>query len=211
MAYLWLENILTPLLNRRIEEIRGLENLPKGGAYIIVSNHNSFLDPPLIVAAVYPQIKRKVYFLVKKEIAQFFKKFFLSERLGIIPIDPKNKNQCLENAFNYLKKGEICVIFPEGTRNAQKELLKGKTGAARLSLWAKTPVVPIGYQGPATKNFFEAIKNFLSFSKKIKINIGKPLYFDKYYNQEISKELLDKITKEIMSEISKLCHKSYLY
>ncbi|TSC96084.1 MAG: 1-acyl-sn-glycerol-3-phosphate acyltransferase [Parcubacteria group bacterium Athens1014_10] len=211
MAYFGLKHTLIPFLRKRIGKIEGIENIPENGGFIIAANHISYLDPPFIVSTIFPKAKTKIYFLGLQKIIQTLKKFLINtEWLGIIPVEREDKDKCLDETFNYLKKGNICVIFPEGMRNIEKELKKGKTGVARLALQAKAPVIPLGCSGYAGLTLFSALKN-LFFCKKIQIKVGKPLYFDQYYNQEITKESLDEITKKIMLEIGKLCDKDYIY
>ncbi len=210
MPYFGLKHFLGPLIRIRTKKVKGLENLPKEGAYIIVSNHISYSDPLFIIANIFPQIKRKIYFLTAEKILRFFKMFLMDKWLGMIPSNGENNNDHLKKIVeNYLKKGEVCVVFPEGGIHTEKEIGKGKTGAARLALWSKLPVIPVGCSGHNGRGASNILKNLLF--KKIEINISKPIYFDQYYNQKITKELLDEVTKKIMIIIGGLCDKTYPY
>lgn len=211
MAFFFSRHLLMPLIKKRINEIRGLENLPLKGPYILASNHQSFLDPPLIGMVIVSKIKEKIHFITIQSIWKFFGSFLSTKWLGMIPIDPQNKSQCLETAVHLLKRGEIVGIFPEGRRNTRSELLKGKTGLARLVLETQVPVVPVGFWGPPTWSIAQGFKNFFSFSKKIKINIGRPLILEEYFQKPVTRELLDETTRKIMRAIAPLCHKTYIY
>jgi len=207
----WFIKAVIQLLKGKIKTIQGLENLPKQGPYIIAANHQSFLDAVFMHAGLVSYIKKPIYSISKQELKKTYGEFG-HKYLGMLYIDIKNKKKVLDTCLAYLKKGEIIAIFPEGRRNYDKEkLLKGKTGAARLALWAKVPVVPVGLKMPQGKDVFESIKNALFPRPKPEIYIGRPLTFERYYNQEINKEMLYNITKKIMLSIGELCQKKYLY
>lgn len=211
MSYPLSRYFLIPLFTSRIKVINGLENLPTKGPYLVVANHISYLDPPLLAALVLKQTKEKVHFITKKEIYRFFGNVIGGRWLGMIPIDPDEKSKILDLALSYLKKNKIIGIFPEGGRCSQEKLNKGKTGAARLALWSKCPVIPVGFRGPADKSISEAIRLFFTRKEEIKVEIGKPINLTEFYNQEINYELLERATREILKAISKLCGKQYPY
>ncbi|PIY96720.1 MAG: hypothetical protein COY66_03345 [Candidatus Kerfeldbacteria bacterium CG_4_10_14_0_8_um_filter_42_10] len=203
---------IAPLVLRRAKEINGRENLPKKGPFLIIANHVSYLDPVLIGALVAKWTGQKTHFISKHDLFRYFGRRIGEKWLGMIYVDPNDRQACLKAALNFLRQGEVVGVFPEGTRWYQAGTLKkGKTGAARLALWSQCPVVPVGYIGPMDKD----VKNHLSFifSKKqeIRINIGKPLDLAKYLNQEITHRLLEEVTKEMLKAISQLSGKKYSY
>ena len=206
---------LAPLFKRRINQIEGLENLPADGRYIVCANHQSLLEAIFIKTLLVLATKNNVYFITQEWVWRFFKKIAGQKGLdwlGMIPKIYAEPGKSLDLAKDYLNKGNIIVFFPEGVRNPDNPfLLKGKTGAARLALWAKVPVVPIGYSGPATQTAWQGIKRFFFPRKKIRMVIGQPLYFNEYYKKEITKELLYEVTKKIMTAIGQLCGRSYPY
>ena len=207
----WFVKAIVRIFRGKIKKIEGLENLPKEGAFIISANHQSFLDAVFMHSAIITYLKRYIYSIskegLKKTYGDFGRKY-----LGMIYIDTSDKKKVINTSLDYLKGGHILVVFPEGGRNYDKEnLLKGKTGAARLSLWAKVPVIPVGLISPKGKGVLESIVNFLFAKNKAEIYIGKPLTFEKYYDQEMTKEMLYDITKEIMISIGRLCVKKYPY
>lgn len=216
MLYPIVSKTLLPLLLRRVKHLEGLENLPKNRPFIFCANHLGYLEGIFIKAVMVRATHRNVYFIAKEIYWRFFKKIIgrkaTEEWLGMIPrlnVEPAGS---LVVAGEYLKKGAIIGIFPEGTRNFDPRfLLKGKTGAVRLALSARVPVVPIGYYGPVTRQKRQGVVKFFRSKEKIRIIISQPIYFDEYYNKEITKELLDELTKKIMLEISKLCGKTYPY
>ena len=81
------------------------------------------------------------------------------------------------------------MLFPEGTRKGMEKNGKAQNGAAFMALRTGVPVIPVGIQGE--------MKPF----HKVKLNYGKPLDFTKYQTNKPEKELLDKVSKEIMDNI----------
>ena len=202
--------IIFPLINKIfIKEIIGLDNLPKKGPYIIAANHQSYIDPFLIAIRIVTIINRKIYFI---STVNFFYKLCgktLAEKWAkCIPLTDDSKKETLEHALNILKEGKIVGVHPEGTfdKSSSKELKYGKTGAARLALWAEVPIVPIGI---INSDKILPVGSFLVRPKKAIIKIGKPLYFNEYYNKKITKKLLVSITARMMKEIGKLADKGY--
>jgi 1-acyl-sn-glycerol-3-phosphate acyltransferase len=189
----------------------GFENLPKDKNYIIAANHQSYLDPVLISLTLYKVARKKIRFLTKERIWRLFGQRLGIKYLGMIPIDTNNPAKSLEIAVSCLKQGEIIGIFPESGRNKEKIpiLLKGKTGAAKLALLTRIPVVPCGVFSSPELSTGEAIRNFIFPKKKPMVVLGKPMFFEKYYDLEITKEVLEEITRQIMIKIGELCQKKY--
>ena len=190
-----------------IKEVSCMENIPKKGGFIIAANHESYMDHLIIVCTVMPHLNKKVYFLSKKEhFDNVFKKAWHMYG-GAIPLDRKaGGKEALRWAIEALKKEKIIAIHPEGTRSLTGKLQKGKTGVVRLALLAKVPVLPVGLIG--TFEMLPKGKNIPKL-KRATMNIGKPLYLDKYYNKKITKKMLREITDNLMREIAKLSNQKY--
>jgi 1-acyl-sn-glycerol-3-phosphate acyltransferase len=122
--------------------ITGLEHLPKDGAVLVVSNHLSFLDPPLIGYAASP---RKIYFMAKHVIFRFPPFGWLISRLGAFPvIREKADRNAIRYAKGLLDAGECLVMFPEGTRGTAPDgsMLPGLPGAGMLAFEPVVTVIP---------------------------------------------------------------------
>ena len=172
----------------RVEK-NGEENIKEKGAYLICANHRSNWDAPILVS----NLKRKVYVMAKAEL--FKNKFikWFGRKCCVFPVKRGMRDiESIKYSLNLLKDGEILVIFPEGTRKGMEKNLSAKNGAAFMALRTKTKVIPIGIQG-----------SFKPFTK-VYLNYGKPLDFSEYYGKEKDKEVLNKVTKEIMDNIIKL-------
>ena len=170
-------------------KIIGKENLPKNEGAIICPNHVHALDSAVIIA----MNKRKINVLAKEEL---FKNGFIrwiADLFGIYPVKRDNKSmESIKISLKLLKNNELLMIFPEGTRNGMAKGVKPKDGAIKLAIRANVPIVPVGVQG-----------NFKPF-RKVKVNIGKPIYYSKYKDEVNNKEVMDKLTEELMKTIVKL-------
>ncbi len=169
-------------------EIIGLENIPKEGALIFAGNHRSYLDPPLIVVTA----TRDMRFLAKEELTKnkFFK--FLGWVFNVILVkrDDKDVNS-IKESLKTLKNEECIALFPEGTRNGIEKGQKTKDGVAFFAVRSGAKVVPCGIKGGQKGN------------RKVTIRYGKPLDYSNYKGNK-DKQILDKITDEIMSNILEL-------
>ncbi len=207
MVYPIAKIILTPIIGLWIKETKGLENIPVKGPFIIAANHESYMDHFIIVKTFVIHTNKKIHFLAKKEHFDNPLKAAWHRWGGAIPLDRGAKGtKALRWAVKALKNGKIIGVHPEGTRSLTGKLQKGKTGVARLALAARVPVVPVGLIGT-----FEIMPKgkHIPKLKRAKINIGKPIYFNKHYNKKITKKLLRNITDEIMKEIAKLSKQKY--
>jgi 1-acyl-sn-glycerol-3-phosphate acyltransferase len=197
--------ILRPLLWFTLlvtKKPEGCENLPQSGPFVIAANHISYFDQYILVAPVIRKINRHINFIAKTGNYRIF---------DAVPIDPAKPSAALEKLSAVLKRGEVAGIFPEGRANPDPELAKGKTGVARLAIYNKVPVVPVGIFGPHGSTVSESFRNFFAGIGRAKIVVGKPITLEKYYHQEITEGLLDCATADIMRAISKLSGKSYPY
>lgn len=170
----------------RIENI-GEKGIPEDDkSYIVCANHLNYLD----AIAVITSSNRFVRFMCKSSM---FKNALFTWVLHIgdvIPVNrEKNDIEAMKRSIKALKNREVLGIFPEGTRKGMEKNLDAKNGAAFMALRTKTKVIPIGIQG-----------TFKPFTK-VYLNYGKPLDFSEYYGKEKDKEILNKVTKEIMDNI----------
>lgn len=133
--------------------LRGRENLPKAGPAIIVANHNSHLDT-LVLLSLMPlrQIDRlrpvaaADYFLKNRYLA-----WFSLQILNILPLERGNATRGedpLKESAAALDRGEILIVFPEGSRGSAEVMGKFKGGVARLKeRYPQVPVIPVFLQG----------------------------------------------------------------
>jgi len=191
-----------------IQKVKGKENIPKKN-FILASNHQSHLD---WIADGYICVPRRFRFIgqvdrysgllgIARDILYFI--------TGTIRLNRKSevsKKKVIEEAINSLKNGDILILYPEGTRSRTGEMGKGKWGVARLFLETGVPILPVGIKGT-----FELLPpgGKLKIKRIVKINIGKPLFFKKEFEEAKKidkdskryKEILQTITNRLMEEI----------
>jgi len=203
-------HIIPPIIKLWIKKISGLQNLPKDKGFIIAPNHSSYIEHIMISCIVIPHLNKKLHIIAKKEhfqsITQNSWHKIWKKYITYIPIDREHGKSALKLAQSYLKRGNVLLIYPEGTRTLTGKLQQGKTGIARLVLWAKVPVIPLGIKG--TFEILPKGKNIPKL-KRATFNFGKPIYFNKYYNKPKTRKLLKTITDNVMQEIAKLSGKKY--
>jgi len=176
-------------------EIKGIENLPENGGFIIASNHVSYLDPAVLVAS----LNRKIYFITKKEV---FKNAFLSfilNKLNAFSVDRDNVDMlAFKKAMNILREEKVLGIFPEGTRSSNGELQELKLGAIKIAMKTGVPILPVGISG-THKIYPRGIKFPILFKHKIIVKYGALQHFNKLKskNKIYQKEELNLLSKKI--------------
>jgi 1-acyl-sn-glycerol-3-phosphate acyltransferase len=127
-------------------KVEGKENLSKHRVAVYAPNHTSYMDIPVVFAALPFQFR----ILAKKELWQWpFIGWYL-ERSGQMPIDTENPHATLTSlggAVKALRAGMPLVVFPEGGRTSTGELRPFLSGAAYLAVRAQVSLVPIALKG----------------------------------------------------------------
>jgi long-chain acyl-CoA synthetase len=154
--------------------VRGVENIPRSGPYIMAANHASYLDGFVVAASLPFSIFERVYFLgISKFFGGAFKQQFA--RIGhIIPIDAETYlNRALQISSYVLSQGRSLCIFPEGGRSFGAELLPFKKGVGIIAIEKGIPVVPVYIKGSAA-----AFRRggALIRPSRIEITIGRPYF-----------------------------------
>ncbi len=125
-------------------KIHGAENVPEFGGALIVTNHNSYLDPPLVGV----QILRPMNFMAKSELwrNRFFGKLITS--VNAFPIrQGEGDVSAVRETITRLQEGALLNIFPEGSRSDDGELQKVQSGVALIIRRAGVPVIPCVIEG----------------------------------------------------------------
>jgi 1-acyl-sn-glycerol-3-phosphate acyltransferase len=177
--------------------IRGVENVPREGAAIIVCNHLSLVDP--FVAGY--GANRLVNFMGKEELFRQPFVGFLIRRLGAFPVDRARRDPAsMRIALGVLKSGELLGMFPEGTRSTTGEIQELRTGAARLAARTRSPVIPVAITG--TDRALPPGK--LPRRAKISVTFGKPFELTELYDRNDKGEAMERALNMIREQIESL-------
>ena len=204
---------IKPIVDRfLIKEVRGWENFPKEN-FILAVNHQSHLDQ---IATSYVCVPRRFHHIGQTDQYSGGIKLFLYLIYflgGVIPVNRKSeesRKRTLREAIKVLKKGDILVIYPEGTRTRTGEIQKAFPGIAKLHLICGIPILPVAIKG--TFELMPPGRTFPKIKRIVEINIGKPLFFKEQIEEaknfdcqstEYKKIALD-ITEKVMKEIANL-------
>ena len=170
-------------------KVVGTENIEEGKPALICPNHVHALDSVVIVLTS----KRIIRVLAKESLFKNPVLRFLAYVFGVYPVKQGNKSmESMKISLKLLKNNEKLLIFPEGTRNGMAKGVKPKDGAIKLAAKSNAPIIPIGVQG-----------SFKPFTK-VKLNIGKPIYYNLTKEELNDKDKLSKLTDDLMSEIVRL-------
>ncbi|MFI0349796.1 lysophospholipid acyltransferase family protein [Actinomadura sp. 9N407] len=215
MLWFWilLRIILSPIMYLLWRpQNSGMRNVPKRGPALLVSNHLSFADHffgPLPLMRPIFFIGKDEYFSGKGVKGLLTKAFMIG--VGVVPVDRTGgtaAEAALETGLRILREGKLLGIYPEGTRVPDNRLFRGKTGVARLALKSRVPVIPV-----AMINTFELMPSGQPYPKlgvRPGVRFGRPLDFSRHYGQENDREVLRKITDEIMQAIRELSGQEYV-
>ena len=178
--------------------VHGHKNVPASGPMIVVSNHASNLDPPLVGVA----LPRKLYYLAKVELFHHPHFARMLRRVGSIPISRgQGDRSAIRKCLEVLDMGEPLLIFPEGTRSRTGQLKEPQTGAAMIiAQRPDTPILPMRIDGS-----FQALGGSMKFPRpaKIRVVIGKPFTVSEMKNlPPVKKQLYREVGIEIMKRIA---------
>ncbi len=121
----------------------GRATLPKKGAFLIVSNHQSFADPNLVAFGLY----RGIGFMARSTLFKGFLGWWLP-RVYCFPIERGSSDRAsLRAAVDILKSGRSLIVFPEGTRSLDGKIQGFKRGFALIARQADVPILPAAIHG----------------------------------------------------------------
>lgn len=177
---------LNAFLIPAVSRVTGRENVRKGTSYVIVANHQSYLD----IFLVYGWLGIDIKWVMKKELAKIPGLGFGSKKVGHIFLDRSNSRVAMESLNEAKKKltgGTSVVIFPEGTRSKNGQMGHFKRGAFKLALDLNLPILPVTLVG--TGQIWPASGMDL-FPGKAQLIIHKPIDIRKY-DDGMLHELMD--------------------
>ena len=177
-------------------ESRGADHVPRQGPVLLVANHSSALDPPL-VGGVCP---RPLSFLAKAQLFDIPGFGALIRRLNARPLRRESADAgALRTARRLLEEGAALLVFPEGTRGPEGTLREPKAGAAMLAVLTGAAVVPVFISGSG-----RALPKGgrLPRPAKVRVTFGPPLAFER--GAEGRKEYYEAASRQMMAAIARL-------
>ena len=146
--------------------------LPREGPLIVVANHMSNADPPLVAGWLTPKLGRQMHILAKESL-------FVGpigavlRRLGATPVRSGGSDiEAYRVARGVLDRGEVLTIFPEGTRSRDGTIAEAKPGVAMLATRSGVPILPVGVSG--TDAFLGRGVRFPRIGSRITLRVGRP-------------------------------------
>ena len=187
------------LLARVTVEVQG--ELPKDGPLIVVANHLSNADPPLVAGWLTPMLGRQMHILAKAGLF-FWPLGPILRALGATPVRSGGSDiEAYRLAKGFLDRGEILCIFPEGTRSADGVMAETKPGVAMLATRTQVSILPVGVSG--TDRFLGRGARFPRLRTRITLRVGRPFVVDSR-GEGSRRESMQQASDQIMGHIAEL-------
>ena len=178
-------------------EVTGVEGVSPHGPLIVVCNHVSYNDPPLLVAA----IPRPLYFIAKKELFGNPVARFWMQAFHVSPFDRSGAGiDAIRVLMQNLERDRAVVIFPEGHRSPDYTLQKGMLGVVYLALKSQAPILPVAVTGTNTFPIWRIPFPF----RQMKASIGTPFtlpVIEGRPSKEVMSSLLDMVMGRIADQL----------
>ncbi|MFC1899108.1 lysophospholipid acyltransferase family protein [Chloroflexota bacterium] len=181
--------------------VNGCENIPECGPVLIVSNHLSNADPPLLGVC----LNREVKFMAKEELFRFRPFGYLITGFGAFPVRRgRLDRQALRKSYQVLNEKAMLVMYPEGTRSLDGKLRAALSGPALIAVRSGVPLLPIGISGT------EKIRGITWGIRRprITVNVGEVFYLP-VVKGRVNKPELTEYTNMIMDNIANLLPSEY--
>jgi 1-acyl-sn-glycerol-3-phosphate acyltransferase len=173
--------------------VRGRENVPAGEACVVMANHQSFYDIPVVLAAV----GGRMTFVAKKELFRVPVFGRAMTTAGIVRVDRGDHAQAvasLHGAVAQLRRGRHIYIAPEGTRSPTGELGPFKSGGFRMAIEAGARILPVAIDG--TRRVLPARELVVRTGQRVTVTIQPPID-TKEYGLDRRKELMEVVRRAI--------------
>ncbi len=182
-------------------KVEGRENVPPMGPLIVVSNHQSNMDPPILAAS----IPRKITFMAKRGLFRYPVASHFFKAYGAFPLNESgNDLSAIQRSVRLLDKDAALGIFPEGTRSPGA-MRRAIPGIALIALRSRAPILPVGIVGTEVIGppWQVAVPK-----GEFTINIGQPFTIP-HMEGKIVRGQLEAVTTMIMERVAALLPESY--
>jgi 1-acyl-sn-glycerol-3-phosphate acyltransferase len=162
----------TVLRAAAVVDVEGFDDVPQAGPLIVVANHISNSDPPLVFGWLTPALGRQMHILAKEALFVGPVGWFL-RKYGVTPVKAGGSDiDAYRVALSVLDRGEVLCIFPEGTRSATGLLGEPKPGVAMLASRSRVRILPVGISGSDV--FLGRGKRLPRLRSRITLRAGEP-------------------------------------
>lgn len=151
--------------------VLGLEHVPHTGPLLIVANHLSYLEPPLLTAL----LPRRITYLALHELFEVPWLAPVLRLLGALPVKRGGARDldALRAALTLLDRGHAVAIFPEGQRSIRPGLLHANPGISLLATRSNAPILPVAVTGT---EWLQSPRRFITARRhtRVQVTIGPP-------------------------------------
>jgi 1-acyl-sn-glycerol-3-phosphate acyltransferase len=191
--------------------VEGREHLPRNGPLIVVANHLSNADPPLVVGWLTPALGRPMHILAKAALFVGPLGALLRSQ-GVTPVRAGGSDiEAYRAARGVLDRGDVLCIFPEGTRSKTGRLTRPKPGVAMLATRADVQIVPVGISG--TDRFLPPGRTVPRLGARIDVRVGRPFRLQpdpSLTRRQAVEQASDEIMRRIAALVDERHHGEYL-
>ena len=191
---MWLIGADVKIIHKNYQSFCNIKNKE---SIVVVANHQSFIDIPLILG----YLDINVGFVAKKEIKKWYLFNLWMDRAQCVFLDRTSSREGLKsfkNAIKLIQNGKSVCIFPEGTRTFNGEVGEFKKGSFKLALEPKVKILPVTING--TYQAMNKNKFYINFGKKIQLIIDEPIDIKKMKDIEL-KEINNKVRYKIIENL----------
>jgi 1-acyl-sn-glycerol-3-phosphate acyltransferase len=183
-------------------DVEGVEAIPPKGPLIVVSNHLSNADPPVLVAS----LPRQLNFMAKRSLFVNPVISHFMRGVGAHPVSREGSDiDALRWNLNILNHDQPVVLFPEGTRSLGEGMRRGLPGVAYIGVKSQAPILPVAITG--TENILGWWR--IAFPMcRFKVKIGDPFTLPSI-DGRLTRPMLANLTDMIMGRIAALLPQSY--
>jgi 1-acyl-sn-glycerol-3-phosphate acyltransferase len=187
-------------------KVERADQIPGSGAVIVAPNHRSFIDF-LVVGTT--ATRRKAFFMAKDDLWKSRILGTLLETFGAFPVNRAGADRlALDRARAVLEKGELLILFPEGTRRSGPKIEQLHEGAAFLAARTGAPIVPVGVGGTSAAMPKGAR---LPHPVKVRLVVGEPIAApERSGGGRVARSKVHAVTEQLRSELQDLYDRAEL-